>query len=94
MDWILYVFAAVGVIFVLYWAGATLVGLFGPKDKVGVNWINKILKERGVDPEYFNEESLLRVSKNALGVATDLNPPYGKYDAVTFRQELGRVDGF
>ena len=88
MGWIVWsVIIAFG-LFAVFWLISLSLGLFLPKERLGLNWIKKRLREYGVDLTHLLDAELMSVVKAAHLSSHYDRHPYGKYDATAFKNYL------
>jgi hypothetical protein len=63
-----------------------LYGIFGPKERIGVDFLKRRLRQLNVDPREIGDDVLFEFAANALLVATW--PSLPKYDATVYKKHL------
>jgi hypothetical protein len=72
----------------LFWVGSFLWGTFGPKERIGVDYLKKRLRQLNVDPRQIDPDVLLEFVSLAL-VSAHMSPRRPmKYDATEYKREL------
>jgi hypothetical protein len=79
-------FALVGALVCSFWLVSLLVGIFGPKERIGVNFLKRRLRQLNVDPREIGDDVLFEFAANALWGATW--PTMPKYDATVYKEHL------
>jgi hypothetical protein len=86
MNVLLVVFASIGALVCSFWLASLLVGVFGPKERIGVNFLKRRLRHLNVDPREIGDDVLFEFAANALFGATWPSMP--KYDATVYKKTL------
>ncbi|MDP2800925.1 MAG: hypothetical protein Q8O26_03495 [Phreatobacter sp.] len=88
MEYFVFALAFVGGAAVLYIAATLAIGIFGPKEYIGANWIKKRLVSMGVDPSTIPITVLRKAARNAESV-TRYGPSIGdKFNNIEFQSQL------